>query len=91
MNHKHSDEKAKAKASGTDYTHQRIGKRKLECILERTGKRDRALLQSLNDYRYLLTGQVHAYTSSNLLLPWQPQGLPAAHYKNLKLGGWCQL
>jgi hypothetical protein len=36
----------------------RISKRELEALLERTNERDRALLQSLHDYRFLLTGQV---------------------------------
>jgi hypothetical protein len=36
----------------------RIGRCELGRILERTGERDRAVLQALHDYRYLLTGQV---------------------------------
>jgi hypothetical protein len=37
---------------------QRIGKRELQILLERTSERDRAILQALHDYKYLLTGQV---------------------------------
>jgi len=37
---------------------QRIGKRDLAALLERTSERDLALLQSLHDYRFLMTGQI---------------------------------
>jgi hypothetical protein len=36
----------------------RIGKHELQTLLERTSEHDRAILQALHDYRYLLTGQV---------------------------------
>jgi hypothetical protein len=43
--------------SGNDIN-KRIGRHKLQGLLERTSERDRAILQALHDYRYLLTGQV---------------------------------
>ncbi|MCL2807441.1 MAG: replication-relaxation family protein [Coriobacteriia bacterium] len=63
-----------------------IGKSELESLLERTGERDRALLQALEDYRFLLTSQIQ-----RLYFRQAASKLAALRATNrclLKLEGW---
>lgn len=64
----------------------RIGKCELEQILERSSERDKAILQALNDYKYLLTGQVQRLYFRQAIS--KLAALRAANRNLLKLEAW---